>query len=302
MLTRSLYLAAGWFLLSFGGLLLGGDRLRVRSRFVSAAWLATVLLFGDAWAILTFGIPGEILILSLAAAGLGLVFLTRLTDWNAFGQVLWTTSVLVTALFIAYSFSVTAFTPLNPLSFLFAVVFFFLETVALLLALTHTYESLDAITRLVWRRWVDRLPAAPDYFPKVSLHVPTYNEPPEVVRRTLQSLARLDYPNFEVLVVDNNTPDEQVWRSLEYIVRDMGPRFRYLHLDQWPGYKSGALNFALTQTAPDAEIIATIDADYQLDPSFLRDLVPAFLDPKLAFVQTPQDYRDYQGHPYTEAT
>jgi cellulose synthase/poly-beta-1,6-N-acetylglucosamine synthase-like glycosyltransferase len=49
--------------------------------------------------------------------------------------------------------------------------------------------------------------------PKVSIHVPAHNEPPAMVIETLEALARLDYPDFEVLVVDNNTRDEAVWRA-----------------------------------------------------------------------------------------
>jgi glycosyltransferase involved in cell wall biosynthesis len=49
----------------------------------------------------------------------------------------------------------------------------------------------------------------------------------------------LDYPNYEVLVIDNNTPDESIWRAIEEIVERMGPPFRYLHLDKWPGYQVG---------------------------------------------------------------
>jgi hypothetical protein len=75
-----------------------------------------------------------------------------------------------------------------------------------------------------------------------------------------------------------------------------------MHLDHWPGYKSGALNFALAQTDPQAEIIGSIDADYQVDPGFLRELTPAFADPHMAFVQTPQNYRDYEGDVYLEST
>ncbi len=41
--------------------------------------------------------------------------------------------------------------------------------------------------------------------PKVSIHVPAYNEPPEMLIETLDALARLDYPDFEVIVIDNNT-------------------------------------------------------------------------------------------------
>jgi cellulose synthase/poly-beta-1,6-N-acetylglucosamine synthase-like glycosyltransferase len=136
----------------------------------------------------------------------------------------------------------------------------------------------------------------------VSLQVPAYNEPVEVVEKTLNSLAGLNYPHFEVLVVDNNTPLQETWRPLEEICRKLGPNFHCLHLDQWPGYKSGALNFAVTQTDPRAEIIGIIDADYEVDPNFLRELVPAFADPQMAFVQTPQDYSDFKGDIFSEST
>ncbi len=301
MITRSLYLAAVWFALSLLATMAGGRRLRRLNAVISAGWLTGILLLGDAWALLTFGVPHEIALLTGLAFIFGLACAWWLRDWNAFGQVTWTTSLLATSLFIIYAFEVTAFTPLNVLSFMLALVFFFIQAIALLMALTHTYESLDALCRIRWRRRTDGLKSSLGYLPFVSLHVPAHNEPPEVVANTLSSLARLDYPNYEVLVVDNNTPEEASWRALEEASRALGPRFRFMHLDHWPGYKSGALNFALTQTDPRAEIVGSIDADYQVDPAFLAELVPAFADPQVAFVQTPQDYRDYQGDPYLES-
>src|SRR5512142_2628071 len=140
MLTRSLFLAAGWFVLSFLGLLVFGLRMKHRSYLVSVAWLGFVLLAGDAWAYFTFGVPKEIALMTEIMLAVGLIFIILLRNWNAFGQVLWTTTLVVTVLFIAYSFTVTAFTPLNPLSFLLAILFFFLEAVALLLALSHAFE------------------------------------------------------------------------------------------------------------------------------------------------------------------
>jgi cellulose synthase/poly-beta-1,6-N-acetylglucosamine synthase-like glycosyltransferase len=136
----------------------------------------------------------------------------------------------------------------------------------------------------------------------VSLQVPAYNEPIEVVEKTLKSLAQLNYSNYEVLVVDNNTPKQETWRPLEEVCRKLGPQFHCLHLDQWPGYKSGALNFALTQTDPRAEIIGIIDADYEIQPDFLSELVPAFADPQIAFVQTPQDYHYSKRHLFSAST
>src|SRR5271154_85606 len=127
---------------------------------------------------------------------------------------------------------------------------------------------------------------------KVSIHVPAYNEPPDMLIETLDALTRLDYPSYEVLVIDNNTKDEAVWRPVEAWCERAGPRFKFYHVSPLAGFKAGALNFALRNTADDVEVIAVIDSDYQVEAGWLRDLVPAFGDPKLAIVQAPQDYRD----------
>jgi exo-beta-1,3-glucanase (GH17 family)/cellulose synthase/poly-beta-1,6-N-acetylglucosamine synthase-like glycosyltransferase len=127
---------------------------------------------------------------------------------------------------------------------------------------------------------------------KVSVHVPAYNEPPDMLIRTLDALARLDYPNFEVLVIDNNTREEAIWRPVEAHCRQLGERFRFFHVAPLAGFKAGALNFALEHTAPDAEVVAVIDSDYVVEPSWLCDLVPSFDERRVAIVQAPQDYRD----------
>nr|MDP9196800.1 glycosyltransferase [Pseudomonadota bacterium] len=159
------------------------------------------------------------------------------------------------------------------------------------------------LTEVVWtrhrrRHFVPAREPLPDRVPKVSIHVPCYNEPPVMVKATLDALARLDWPDFEVLVIDNNTRDEAVWRPLEEYCQVLGPRFRFFHLPQWPGYKAGALNFGLSQTAPDAEIIGVIDSDYQVTPDWLRSTVPFFARPEVGFVQSPQDYRDWRSDPF----
>ncbi|MGZ5940777.1 MAG: glycoside hydrolase family 17 protein, partial [Rhizomicrobium sp.] len=57
--------------------------------------------------------------------------------------------------------------------------------------------------------------AIPEKSPRVSIHVPCYNEPPAMVIETLDALARLDYDNFEVIVLDNNTPDAETWLPVQ---------------------------------------------------------------------------------------
>jgi cellulose synthase/poly-beta-1,6-N-acetylglucosamine synthase-like glycosyltransferase/exo-beta-1,3-glucanase (GH17 family) len=128
--------------------------------------------------------------------------------------------------------------------------------------------------------------------PKVSIHVPAYMEPPEMLRQTLDAVARLDYPNFECVVVINNTPDPAFWRPVEEHCRELGERFKFVNAEKIAGFKAGALRLALAHTAPDAEIIGVIDADYAVHPDWLKDVVPAFADPKIGLIQAPQDHRD----------
>jgi exo-beta-1,3-glucanase (GH17 family)/cellulose synthase/poly-beta-1,6-N-acetylglucosamine synthase-like glycosyltransferase len=136
------------------------------------------------------------------------------------------------------------------------------------------------------------VPAEQEKF--VSVHLACYNEPPEMVIATIDSLARLNYTNFEVLVIDNNTRDEALWKPVEAYMAKLPPNFRFFHLPQWPGFKAGALNFALQQTDPRAEVIGVVDADYVVTPDWLAALVPHFADDKVAVVQAPQAHRDWE--------
>ncbi len=268
----------------------------------SIAWLVLILGLGDGLAWLTFGRPLEIAAMSLLALGVGAYFcLWGLRDWNAFGQVSWLTTLLVTSLFLVYAFWLTLSAHLAPISFLLALVFLFIQGVASLTGLTIIYENLDVTCRLRWRKRLDRIEPIPGYTPMVSLHLPTYDEPPEVVIETLRALSVLDYPAYEVLVIDNNTPREESWRPIEKFCRELGPCFHFFHIENWPGYKAGALNFALAKTDPAAELIGVIDADYLVSADFVRELVPVFTDPQVAFIQAPQDYRDYKEGSYSEA-
>ena len=132
--------------------------------------------------------------------------------------------------------------------------------------------------------------------PKVSIHIPAYREPPEMVIETLNSLAALDYPNFEAIVIVNNTPEARYSAPVAARCRELGERFKFLDVT-CSGFKAGALNIALEHTAPDASVIAVLDADYVVEKNWLTDLVPFFDDPKVALVQAPQDHRDGAGSP-----
>lgn len=170
------------------------------------------------------------------------------------------------------------------------------QAALLLVVLSNGLEMAEVLWIEKWKRhFRPQPPSRYQKLPRVSIHLAIHNEPPELVQKTLDGLARLDYPDFEVLVIDNNTPDDAVWRPVATYCRRLGPRFRFFHLPNWPGFKAGALNFALSQTDPEAEIVGVIDSDYVVSSTWLRSLVPHFARPEVGFVQAPQDNREWQG-------
>jgi exo-beta-1,3-glucanase (GH17 family)/cellulose synthase/poly-beta-1,6-N-acetylglucosamine synthase-like glycosyltransferase len=170
--------------------------------------------------------------------------------------------------------------------------------VALLVPLVIVSLSrIEEIAAIAFGRKPQRLltagPTLPEGFaPKVSVHIPACREAPEMLKLTLDAVARLDYANFECIVVINNTPDPALWRPVEDHCATLGDRFKFVRADELRGFKAGALRLALEHAAADAEIIAVIDADYVVEPGWLRDLVPVFADPTIGLVQAPQDHRD----------
>lgn len=143
--------------------------------------------------------------------------------------------------------------------------------------------------------WPSTKPASPArVFPFVSVHVATYDEPPAMVIATIEALTRLDYPAFEIIVIDNNTTDPAVWRPVARRVAELGPSVRFLHRDGVQGAKAGALNIALALTDPRAAYVAVVDADYIVAPNFLRRAM-MILGQDVQFVQFPQCYRQAAG-------
>jgi len=270
----------------------------VGHRLRSGHWTLSLLYAGGVQAVAWFAVsrlhgaaPEPLWWVAVGAVTVFVVALSE--DWNAIGQSCMASTATLSLVFLGYLVAVNVSAHLGGWSVVLATTLTLLQASALVLLVAGSYEILDVLCRIRWRRVADPAPST-DFLPRVSLHVPAYNEPPEMVIETLDALSRLDYPDFEVLLIDNNTRDEALWRPVEAHCAKLG--FRFIHLDDWPGYKSGALNHGLTQTDPDAEIVGVIDADYVVEPDYLRRCVGFFREPWVAFVQTPQDYRDVTPH------
>jgi len=242
---------------------------------------------------------------NLVAGGAGVAFaslawMPATRRWSARAHLCWASSVLLFVVYLVYALEWTFASNLGPASTAGGVLLWALEVFAAGLSCAYLWEICDALGTEHWRRRVTaatRMDVPDRDLPMVSLHVPAHNEPPDMVIDTLRSLLRLDYPRYEVVLIDDNTDDEKLWRPVEAWCRRHGVKFA--HLENWPGYKSGALNYALrTMTSPDAEVIGVVDSDYQIDRYFLRRCAPAFADPWIGFVQAPQDYRDWRQARY----
>lgn len=170
----------------------------------------------------------------------------------------------------------------------------------LILALS-SFDRLREIVIALWGRapqrliWVNdgqsRFNFTDKQAPLVSLHIPCCNEAPHVVKATLLSLAEMQYPNFEVLVIVNNSKPENA-TAIEAVCENLDSRFKFLNFPKVSGFKAGALNRALEFTAPDAEIIGVVDADYVVRPDWLSDLVPYFAKETVGIVQSPQEHTE----------
>jgi len=223
------------------------------------------------------------------------VFLFSRSKMNLPGKIFFGVIANLSASTIAWTASIGASQYLSSFNIALWGVLLLMQAMAIVVLLVETLE----ISEVLWNRSNQRdfkalKPPADFKFPKVSLHVPIHNEPPEMVKKTLAAINNLDYPNLEVLVMDNNTVDPEVWQPVEKECERLGSKFRFFHLENWPGYKAGAINHALEQTAKDAEIIGVIDSDYLVDPLWLKGLIPYFEKPEVSFVQAPQDYWDWK--------
>ena len=167
-----------------------------------------------------------------------------------------------------------------------------LGVIAVLIAEAHEWAEArwgDRRTAAVRRR---ALPARA--LPKVSIHVPAYNEPPEMLIETLDALARLDYPDFEVIVIDNNTDGRGGVAAGRAALRAARRALPLLPRRAAARASRPARSTSRSSTPRRMpQIVAVIDSDYKVEPALAaRPRARRSPSRRSAIVQAPQDYRD----------
>jgi cellulose synthase (UDP-forming) len=127
--------------------------------------------------------------------------------------------------------------------------------------------------------------------PGVAIYIATYNEPAEVIEETVNAVTLLDYPNKQIYL-NCDHPSEAQAETVAAIARRH--HIHFIHRTPNIGFKAGGINAFLQRLGrdlPTAELLCIFDADSVPTPTFLREMLPYFLDePRLAFVQAPQFY------------
>jgi cellulose synthase (UDP-forming) len=117
--------------------------------------------------------------------------------------------------------------------------------------------------------------------PSVDVKLPVCGEPLEILRRTWEAVAKLDYVNYKVYVLDDKGNPEVEAMAQEF-------NFNYFSRpNKGEMKKAGNLKYAFDRTSGDYMII--FDADFAPLPSFINESVPYLIrDPKIGILQTPQ--------------
>ncbi len=157
--------------------------------------------------------------------------------------------------------------------FLQALGVLFLTAIYLTLARSLAFGVLAVLQKRRTRRAV----YDPNFHPAVSVIVAAYNEETVIVR-TIESLLQNEYPELEIIAVDDGSKD----RTLEVLREAFSDNPRVRILTQPNGGKSAALNNGIAHSAND--ILVAVDADTLFRRGTIQKLVRHFADPKVGAV------------------
>lgn len=188
---------------------------------------------------------------------------------------------------------------LSVLYFIFIAVFFPIGNpwlFALLVAgeIFHLWQVLGYV-HSVWPRQ-RKYRFDKDFAPPVGVYITVTGEPKDIVAETVEAALAMDYPNFSVYILnDGFVAKKDNWEEAEDVARHNG--ITCITRQKPGGAKAGNINHAMTRT--DEPFIVIFDADHIPKPHLLRSMMGYFADEKVAFVQSPQYYKNHEQNQVT---
>jgi cellulose synthase (UDP-forming) len=154
--------------------------------------------------------------------------------------------------------------------------------------LYYLWQSLS-FTFSIWNL-NEKAPAAKSiaYYP-VDIYITVAGEPTEVVEETVLAAKAIDYPDFAIHILnDGYVAKKDNWREIELLAQRLG--VNCITRKTPGGAKAGNINNAMRKTHN--PFVAIFDADHIPKPNFLKATMGHFVDAKVAYVQTPQFYKN----------
>ncbi|MEY9460378.1 cellulose synthase (UDP-forming) [Bradyrhizobium ottawaense] len=163
------------------------------------------------------------------------------------------------------------------------------------------FATLEAVTMLsstiaffILSRVNDRSAEADQYSewwlpgeaPRVDVFITTYNEPSEVLERTIIGATQIPYSQLRIFILDDGARN---WVRQLCELHEIG----YLARSDKEHAKAGNINHALRARARDPAppiFVAVLDADFVPHADFIERTLALFHEPSVALVQTPQHF------------
>lgn len=170
---------------------------------------------------------------------------------------------------------------IDPINSIFSIGLFVME---LMLIISPFWQSILMLKIKNRKHQADRMSEAVKkgiYQPTVDILIPSYNEPLDVIKRTITGCQEIEYNRKKIYLLDDGNREEikKLCQELKcyYLARE-----NHLHA------KAGNLNHALTKTK--GELIVVFDADFIPTTNFLIRTLGFFQDRKIGLLQTYQSF------------
>lgn len=151
----------------------------------------------------------------------------------------------------------------------------------------HVWQVFGFIHTVWGRKRIKQFDAR--FQPDVAVFITVCGEPADIIESTVIAAKKMKYPHFSIYILnDGKVANRSNWKEAEQIARRQAVACITRTIPG--GAKAGNINNAMAETSE--PYIVVFDADHEPKPEFLRETVGYFVDEKVAFVQSPQFYKN----------